>query len=326
MKQVTIRLDEDTIEYFKGLAEDKGAPNLINLIFPTMESIMQCAEQLRIEFAKNLIRNLANVTAHAILIGGSVAKGWADDYSDIELCFCWEQVPDSDARRLIIEQLSGTDILLSSAATCEPIEDNFLVDGLQIDMWHCSNDVIERYITEAATSPLALAKQETLWAVQNGIVLKSSNFLEKWRSSIQFPRNIRAKIIESHLEVITSCDLQLHAGRGDIAVLFGLISGIQKRMAYILFALNGTFSMGIKHMAESLRVLAIKPLNIWQRFQKSYAGTLISCANETDLLIHDVVALVKEHLPEVSLSELKRFEAFRRDAWPKSDHVGGRDG
>ena len=32
-KQVTIRLDEDTVEYFKGLAEDKGIPyqSLINL-------------------------------------------------------------------------------------------------------------------------------------------------------------------------------------------------------------------------------------------------------------------------------------------------------
>lgn len=32
-KQVTIRLDEDTIAYFKGLAEDKGLPyqSLINL-------------------------------------------------------------------------------------------------------------------------------------------------------------------------------------------------------------------------------------------------------------------------------------------------------
>jgi len=32
-KQVTIRLDTDTVEYFKGLAEDKGIPyqSLINL-------------------------------------------------------------------------------------------------------------------------------------------------------------------------------------------------------------------------------------------------------------------------------------------------------
>ncbi len=32
-KQVTIRLDEDTIEYFKNMAEDKGIPyqSLINL-------------------------------------------------------------------------------------------------------------------------------------------------------------------------------------------------------------------------------------------------------------------------------------------------------
>jgi predicted DNA binding CopG/RHH family protein len=32
-KQITIRLDEDTFEYFKGKADDKGIPyrNLINL-------------------------------------------------------------------------------------------------------------------------------------------------------------------------------------------------------------------------------------------------------------------------------------------------------
>ena len=32
-KQITIRLDEDTVEYFKGLADDKGIPyqSLINL-------------------------------------------------------------------------------------------------------------------------------------------------------------------------------------------------------------------------------------------------------------------------------------------------------
>ena len=32
-KQITIRLDEDTIEYFKGLAENKGIPyqSLINM-------------------------------------------------------------------------------------------------------------------------------------------------------------------------------------------------------------------------------------------------------------------------------------------------------
>ena len=49
-KQVTIRLDEDTIEYFKGMAEDKGIPyqSLINLY------LRDCAErhkQLKVRWA-----------------------------------------------------------------------------------------------------------------------------------------------------------------------------------------------------------------------------------------------------------------------------------
>ena len=49
-KQVTIRLDEDTIDYFKGMAEDKGIPyqSLINLY------LRDCAEkhkQLKVRWA-----------------------------------------------------------------------------------------------------------------------------------------------------------------------------------------------------------------------------------------------------------------------------------
>ena len=49
-KQVTIRLDEDTIEYFKGMAEDKGIPyqSLINLY------LRDCAEkhkELKVKWA-----------------------------------------------------------------------------------------------------------------------------------------------------------------------------------------------------------------------------------------------------------------------------------
>ncbi len=42
-KQVTIRLDEDTIEYFKGLADNKGIPyqSLINLY------LRDCAQSQR---------------------------------------------------------------------------------------------------------------------------------------------------------------------------------------------------------------------------------------------------------------------------------------
>lgn len=42
-KQITIRLDEDTVEYFKGMAEEKGIPyqSLINLY------LRDCAQKNR---------------------------------------------------------------------------------------------------------------------------------------------------------------------------------------------------------------------------------------------------------------------------------------
>lgn len=48
-KQVTIRIDEDTIEYFKQLAEDKGLPyqSLINLY---LRDCAQSQKDLKIEW------------------------------------------------------------------------------------------------------------------------------------------------------------------------------------------------------------------------------------------------------------------------------------
>lgn len=33
----------------------------------------------------------------AVLLGGSVSRGWADRWSDIELVVCWETMPSPDA-------------------------------------------------------------------------------------------------------------------------------------------------------------------------------------------------------------------------------------
>ncbi|AWY00433.1 antitoxin [Marinomonas primoryensis] len=48
-KQVTIRLDEDTVEYFKALADDKGIPyqSLINLY---LRDCAQSHRELKMEW------------------------------------------------------------------------------------------------------------------------------------------------------------------------------------------------------------------------------------------------------------------------------------
>lgn len=48
-KQVTIRLDEDSIEYFKALADDKGIPyqSLINLY---LRDCAQSRRELKVEW------------------------------------------------------------------------------------------------------------------------------------------------------------------------------------------------------------------------------------------------------------------------------------
>ena len=69
---------------------------------------MKSAIAWRIDYAKDLCNKLiAFEQPHSILIGGSVAKGWADDYSDLELCFIWRKLPSYKQRQQLIEHFGG---------------------------------------------------------------------------------------------------------------------------------------------------------------------------------------------------------------------------
>ncbi len=61
---------------------------------------MNQAVNRRQQIALDLIQLLPDSNQpHPILIGGSVAKGWADDFSDLELCFCWDSLPSPAAEQ-----------------------------------------------------------------------------------------------------------------------------------------------------------------------------------------------------------------------------------
>lgn len=276
---------------------------------------MNQAIELRAVFAKTFVSHLMGADVHAILIGGSVAKGWADDYSDIEIGLFYKTLPSLTDRQGIVERVSGTGAMFSKPDSNGLITDYFFVDGLQVDLWHCSDEVIDRFINNIDTDPLPNATQETLWVIQNGIVLKDSPQLAKWRSKLHFPMIKRQEVVALHLSAITSPDLKLFACRHDLPVYYGLISGIQKRMGLLLFALNGTFSVDFKSLEHSLKLMPIKPENCWERFDAIYKAPLLEGAEMMESLITDTVALVKHHMPEVSTEKKHAFDGHRRQRW-----------
>ena len=265
--------------------------------------------QWRIDYAKDLCYQLASFDQpHTILIGGSVAKGWADHYSDLELCFIWDKLPSLDQRQSFVEHLGGqSDRLKAFDLENHPliIEDSFDIGAFHIDLWHCQNEGVENDIQEIVKEYNIKRPQGTLYTVQRGIILKDSDQLADWRNKISYPQGLRARYVQEHLSVIVKPDLLFFAQRNDLMMFYGLISGIQKRIIHILHGLNGVYFQGLKNTKHVLDSLLIKPKNCWKRFGDMYQLSIRESTDAMTGLIRELMDLIEKHLPDVAVTKLR---------------------
>ncbi|GAB7227595.1 hypothetical protein VrSk94_12770 [Vibrio rotiferianus] len=279
---------------------------------------MNQAAQARIEFALQLVETLPKEALDCVLIGGSVAKGWPDDYSDLELCLCWNEVPNKQLRESIFESWEGKNALYESDTTSTIFEDNVFCDGLQVDVWHCLTSEIETVAHSLMTDGVSDAKLEMLWVLENGIVLKPSSWLTNFQASLKYSESAQQSVIERQLRAICSPDLMLFARRGDLPRYYGLVAGIQKRVLLVLYAINTRFSKGTKYAEIALRDLSLQPEQCWQRFEWSYSQTPEQSAEIMNGLIEELTQLALQRFPNLNLKTGVPDAYYRRQAWSKN--------
>jgi hypothetical protein len=84
----------------------------------------------------------------AIIVGGSVARGYADAYSDLEMPLFWDVLP-SDAQRLQIVADLSAEFLYGYDGPAN--EDQVLIEGFQVDFWHCTVAGEEKVLEDVLT-------------------------------------------------------------------------------------------------------------------------------------------------------------------------------
>src|SRR5262245_22828051 len=79
----------------------------------------------------------ANHKVAAIMVAGSVARGFADRHSDVEVGVFWNELPEPAELRGAMGLLQGTDWELDPYEVGQDVwYEEFLVDGLKIDLRH----------------------------------------------------------------------------------------------------------------------------------------------------------------------------------------------
>ncbi len=279
----------------------------------------------RLEIARQIARRVCRYDGiRAIVVGGSVARGYADAYSDLEMPLFWNELPTDEIRMRIAAYL-GAEFLYGYDGPAQ--EDQLLVNGFQVDLWHNTvageetvfEDVLTRFDTDLGSSNF----MDTIRAC---IPLYGCALISRWKERARsYPDELAVRNIREGIARLDRRHLEVHARRDNPTMVYGTIAEMQKRVFMILLALNREYFPTFKWIYPSLARMRVKPADIESRFRRAYSAAREEAMGDTLAVTMDTLSLVDEHCPQVDTAAAKRRLCTPRRAYevPVELELGG---
>ena len=169
--------------------------------------------QWRLALASEITTYLRSYSGiRAVIVGGSVARGYADEYSDLELPIFWDSLPTDPIRRSIAADLQA-DFLYPYNGPA--LEDNLLIRGFQVDLWHNTVSA-EEAVIDSVVHGLSLDQGDSNFmdTIRFCIPLYGEALIEEWKVKARiYPEELAARKIEQAMNALQADHLALLARR-----------------------------------------------------------------------------------------------------------------
>jgi hypothetical protein len=230
---------------------------------------------------------------------GSVATGWADAESDLELNLYVDSLPSDEERLAWLDRLGATEVDLDLETSPDGTPWSFFrVDGIPVEAGWQQIDSVEKWLRA-----LLVAELHQHWllvpadALVHAIPLRTSGLLPHWQAQLeQYPAQLRHRLIEGAIAGWRDpwSRLTLVRRSDSLRLREALIRDCQAVLR-ILFALNRLWEPDWKWIDHRVTALDVKPERLAERVNEiaetaSSKEAVASCC----ALIRDTLALVPE--------------------------------
>jgi hypothetical protein len=217
----------------------------------------------RYTLARELVQDCPPGLGPKIALTGSVARGQADEDSDIEINFWVASVPSSDDREAWLRSTGAADIEIwkdplqdgSTWATCT-------FAGAAIELGWQSREALEAFLTPVlageSTDPARMALAA---GVAQAVALRTEGFLDGWQHLLaSYPDALQERLIHSAVFPWQyPFEHRVLARRGERIALVERQVRELHRVLRILFALNRQWEPDWKWASAMASTLAVKP-------------------------------------------------------------------
>lgn len=271
----------------------------------------------RTDLARRLTECLATFRGvQAIVVAGSVARNYADEYSDVEMPLFWEALPDDATRHAIVAALKANFLHTYNGPAWE---DQLLISGLQVDLWHIAVTDQEATLQAVLYDHCSdLGSLNALDTIRSCIPLYGDDIVQSWKHRAQeYPEELAKRILQEHLASFSVGELFILAQRDNPTAFYAQLSHLQQEMFLVLLALNRSYFPTFKWLYRSLESMPVKPEAVGQRFQQAFRTSPEAVIADTQQLLEETLHLVEMQFPQIDTALIQRRLTYVRAAHEK---------
>lgn len=267
------------------------------------------------EWRLQLAREIATIYAEQpgvqmIGLGGSVAEGIADAYSDMDMLVYWDALDMAwldavpldayDGERFTYRVLVPDQVVLEQYTLgCA----KFDVAHLRLDWWEeTTASVVDRHETDKGS-------HDTLGGFVNAIALYGEPLYEQWRARIAaYPDALAEKMVREHLRFYPRWVLEQHGlARGELFSFYALMGEMVRNVVSVLAGINHVYinSEHLKHLDRLLGRMTHVPPDIAPRLRAILEGDRADAPALLASVIADVIVLVEQHMPQIDTTRTR---------------------
>jgi len=258
--------------------------------------------------------------AIAMLVGGSVGRGYPDRWSDLELGVFWRNLPQDDDLAETAERAAGRDRRgwAYDAGEHAAAEEFWLGgpagQGLLVELQHQSladaAALLDDLVGNTNPEPYLLTVAS---ALNRGVILFGAAELEPLRERVaSYPAQLAVAVAARHGQIDNFWRWQMLAERGDLLGLRGHYAETAGRLSHLLFAVNRRWWPGQKWLLRELGSLPHLPAGIIDGLQAAASSPAAEAAAILTSLVESGYDLAERLLPELDVDRLRRIFRFQR--------------
>jgi hypothetical protein len=242
----------------------------------------------------------ANPKVAVVLLAGSVGRGMADNFSDIEIDVFWNAAPTEDERRDLIAAGGG---VIHQVHPFEQDEwaETFYIEGIKVDTSQFLVETMERYLADALErADTTVDPQLLIAAIQHGVPLHGAELAERWRTrAAAYPDTLVRAMVAEYLDFWPRFYAEMFAARDDLLILHRVLIEIEHQVLSVLMGLNRLFIAhpSFKWMDWQIAQMHIAPPDLARRLKQILRAEPQAAAREIHQLVEEIFDLVEQHLP-----------------------------